>query len=518
MKSQANMAKDTFWRVGAVFLILWLIAHFTGLLGEYGTKYETLFLQLTVAFYVLSRIPTAFRSRYTTGRKIQKLFNNVGGPLIGLWLTFIIVRWLGWFGDMDIGIDINYFLLSGIILLLIGYSVKSMRHKAGYWAARSILFTVGGVSIVLWIIIRLFDVLQQYEEYALVIGIITIGIGFILGGWKHPPSFSADIEEDIVEVEPQIKEEVYTVTEDVSITRDNAEVKIAAGSLLVPILTSKEVGGIYFGEGSYNVDAHVKVYTDRYRGVTVVSGRKWDSVNAGRTRVSADEGAFEDMGLTKEEVLEIARVQVKGKITDQLKKRLKRTHIDLPFVKIRETPSGEYVKVGPIEVEDRHGEERVRIGPWHIAESTRHKRFSREGLYIEIRSKNEDISIVTNGKTVFTKGDLQVTVNGAVTVKEEDISVVLDEHKKVLHAEDIKIISKDDRRILRTPKFELSLREDTGSIRRNGKIIKITNEKTLEEIRAEIDATVDELIKEVLDRGELKKMDALIKKFEQELG
>lgn len=517
MKSQAKMAKDVFWRVGVVFLILWLIAQFTGLLGEYGPQYTTLFLQLTVAFYLLSRVPTAFRSRYTTGRKIQKVFTNVGWPLIGLWIIFNVVRWLGWFGEMDIGIDINYFLLAGIILLLIGYAVKSIRRKAGYWAARSILFTVGGVSIVLWIIIRLFNVLQQYEEYALVTGIIAIGLGFILGGWKRPPSFSMDIE-DTKEIEPHIKEEVYRVTEDVIISRDNAQVKIAAGSLLVPIAASQEVGGIYFGEGSYTVDARIKTYADKYRGVTVVSGKKWNTMDTAQNRIFADEGAFEDIGLTKKEVLEIARVQIKGKITDKLKKRLKETQIDLPFLKVRETTDGEYVKFGPIEVENRLGEERVRIGGWDVVESKRYKRFSRKGLYIEIKSKDETISIATNGKTTFTKGDLQVVVNGTVTVKQEDINMKLDTHKKILHTEDVKIICKENKRILHAPKMELSLRDDRGKIRRNGKTIKITDKETIENIRAEIDAALDELINEVLDRGELKKMDALIKKFEQEFG
>jgi hypothetical protein len=52
---------------------------------------------------------------------------------------------------------------------------------------------------------------------------------------------------------------------------------------------------------------------------------------------------------------------------------------------------------------------------------------------------------------------------------------------------------------------------------KNGNTVTIKDQKTLEEIRNEIDAAADELIREVLDQGELKKLDTLIKKFEQEL-
>jgi hypothetical protein len=410
MKDQLDRARETLSRIAAFFLILWFITAVTDLLGKY--EYEMEFLLLAVVFYLLSRVPTAFRRRYSTGKKIEKCFTNVGWPLIGLWIGFNIFRWIGWFGPMEIGtqdivVDIDYFLAFGILLVLVGYAAKSLHRKAGYWALRSILFAVGGVSLLLWILIKLFDIFVQYTDVALVVGLVAIGAGYILGGLRKPPTFFVGIDED--DVEPEVSEDISVTEEDITIARGKTKVKISKGSLFIPIIAEKEIGGIYFGEGSYQVDAKVKVYSDVYRGVTLVSGAEWSAAKKGQRMSPADEKAFDDIGLKREEVLELAQLQMKGGLTNEVRKRLKRTSVNLPFIKIRETPHGEYVKVGPLEFEETADREHVRFGPWEFSESGR-QRFTRKGLFIQIRSRDEDIAIASNGKTVFKKGDMHISV------------------------------------------------------------------------------------------------------------
>lgn len=47
----------------------------------------------------------------------------------------------------------------------------------------------------------------------------------------------------------------------------------------------------------------------------------------------------------------------------------KKTDIDLPFFKIKEDEEGTYVKIGPIEVVDKEGEEeKAKIGPIRVSE------------------------------------------------------------------------------------------------------------------------------------------------------
>lgn len=512
MKDQLDVAKETLGRVAALFLVLWFISAVTDLMGKY--EFEVQFLQLAVGFFLLSQIPTSLRRHYSAGKKVQEFFTNLGWPLVGLWILFTFFRWVGWFGAMEIGIDIKYLLAAGILLLLIGYSAKSARSKSAYWAARSIFFSLGGVSILFWILIKIFHIFNQYQDLVLVAALVAFGVGFILGGLRRPPSFFVEIEEE-EKKEPEVKEEVY-VTEESTISRDRTRVKINKGSLLVPVFREKEIGGIYFGEGSYQVNANVKVYSGVYRGITVVSGDEWDSVKPLELR-PADEKDFEAIGLKKEEVLELARLQVKGKLTDELKRKLKQTQIDLPFFKLRETHEGSYVRVGPIEVKETPGGDHVRLGPWKVSEYESGHRFTREGLFIEIRTKDEDITIKTNGKTVMIKGDTRITVNDGVTMRSEDMDLVMSEDKKMLRSGKIKLICRKDRRILHSNGFELSIGENSGRIRKNGKSIVIEDKNKLEEIRTELDAVADELIKEVLDRGELRELDTLIKRFEQEL-
>ncbi len=508
MRDRLDEAKSTLERVGALFLLLWFISAVTDILGNY--EYEVEFLQLAVGFFLLSSVPTAFRPGYSPGKKVQKLFTNVGWPLVGFWILFKVMRWIGWFGAMDIEVNIDYLLVTGIILLLMGYAAKSLRLKTGYWAARSVLFTVGGVSVFFWILIKVFKIFPEYAEYTLVLGILCIGVAFILGGLKKPPSFLVEIEER----EPEITEEISVANEDVSINRDHARIKINKGSLIVPITRGKEVGAVYFGEGSYMVDARVKVYQDLYRGITVVSGTEWDAVRDLQKWRLADEKAFEDIGVKREDILELARRQVEEKFTDELRRKLKDVQISLPFFKVKETPQGSYVKVGPIEVTETPGGDRVHIGPLELDSGSR---FQRRGLLIQIHSREEDITVKTNGATVFTKGDTKVTVNDGVTLQDNDVHLVMDEDKKVLRSGRMRLICREDKRILHSPGFELSVTETSGRIRKNGKLTVITDENTLRTIRAEIDAVADELIRKVLDREELRELDALIKKFEQEL-
>ncbi|MBU7013466.1 MAG: hypothetical protein HXS52_13065 [Theionarchaea archaeon] len=46
----------------------------------------------------------------------------------------------------------------------------------------------------------------------------------------------------------------------------------------------------------------------------------------------------------------------------------KKVDVDLPFLKVREDEEGSYVRVGPIEVKGKKGEEKVRVGPLSVSE------------------------------------------------------------------------------------------------------------------------------------------------------
>lgn len=111
-------------RIAIVFLILWFIAVFTGLLGKF--EYEREFLLFALVFFLLSQIPAAFSGSTPYPQKLRKLMRNPGFTLMGVWVVFMVFRWLGWFGPMDVGFDVNYMLAAGIVFIATGEVLYAM--------------------------------------------------------------------------------------------------------------------------------------------------------------------------------------------------------------------------------------------------------------------------------------------------------------------------------------------------------------------------------------------------------
>ena len=133
MRDSLEAAQKILVRTSAIFSILWVIAALTDLLGRY--EHEQEFLQLAVLFLMISRIPAAFKAAYSYGEKFKKLFQYLGLVLVGLWCTFRVLRWVGWFGPVEIGVNIDYLLIGGIITFLAGGIFEGL-HKLGISAIR----------------------------------------------------------------------------------------------------------------------------------------------------------------------------------------------------------------------------------------------------------------------------------------------------------------------------------------------------------------------------------------------
>lgn len=179
-RTRSDVAKAILEGVAAVFLILWFTAAVTDLLGEYG--YEEQFLQCSVGMYLFSQMIPALKQDYSTGRKVQEFLINVGWPLIGLWVVVTVLRYTGYVGAVEVGIDIDYFLVTGIIFLLMGYTIRSIRYIKEHWNLR-FFFVIGGLFVFFWLFTRIFSLFLRYADYILVIGIVAISIG-ILGRLK----------------------------------------------------------------------------------------------------------------------------------------------------------------------------------------------------------------------------------------------------------------------------------------------------------------------------------------------
>jgi hypothetical protein len=88
---------------------------------------------------------------------------------------------------MDIGVAVDYFVMTGLIVLLIGYTAKFLRTLRRHWVLQVFLFVVGGALILFWGYTRVFAVYGGYADLCLVAGSVAIGLG-VLGRLKRPVS------------------------------------------------------------------------------------------------------------------------------------------------------------------------------------------------------------------------------------------------------------------------------------------------------------------------------------------
>ena len=176
-RTKKEWLKSVLERIAAAFFLLWIIAAVTDLLVEY----EVEFLQCAVGIYLISQILSVFEPEYTPGKKIQKFFTSLGWPLIGFWAVFTLLEWSRWVGPVEIGIDIDYFLVIGVIFLVLGYTIAFFRSAARFGIVRFLLFVIGGFSFSFWIFTRIFSIFSEYADYILVVGIVSIGLGLVLG-------------------------------------------------------------------------------------------------------------------------------------------------------------------------------------------------------------------------------------------------------------------------------------------------------------------------------------------------
>ncbi|MCK4247837.1 MAG: hypothetical protein KAX04_04795, partial [Methanomicrobia archaeon] len=318
--------------------------------------------------------------------------------------------------------------------------------------------------------------------------------------------------------EPRIKEDARVLKSDLEIKKGDSKISIDEGSIFVPIANGKEIGGVFFGQGSYRVDAKVKKYINVFQGITVLTGNKWKNVKKDMKLKDAEDKDFENMGLKKDEVFDLARIQIEEKEWKKIRRKFGKTvsSIEMPFVKIRETEAGDYVKVGPIEITDigKRGS-RVRFGPFRVGEGMDIE-WEEQTLYdvsAKIRTKDKEISIKIKGNKIILKEDGRMVISkpDKVIIEDGDITLKIAENKRILKSEDLNIFESEGKTVLRTPDIKVIL-NDKLTIKKDGETQIVKNPK----IKQEIKDSIDDLIRDVLDRKEMKELDSLLEKLKQE--
>ena len=506
--SKAKLAGKICGRVALVFLALWFIAQVTNLLGEY--EYPEYFLGFVFLFFLASSVFDAAKYKVF----FKKMAYGIAKATFLIWLFIKIGDHFDWTGFEYWSPYAEYFIIAFFASLLIGYTIG--KHKRG---VRTVLYGIGFIGIAFWIFAKILDLVPEYHTLILLGSIAAVGIGYVVGVFEEERRFKWIYEaEDFEKIEePRIKEDARVLKSDLEIKKGDSKISIDEGSIFVPIANGKEIGGVFFGQGSYRVDAKVKKYINVFQGITVLTGNKWKNVKKDMKLKDAEDKDFENMGLKKDEVFDLARIQIEEKEWKKIRRKFGKTvsSIEMPFVKIRETEAGDYVKVGPIEITDigKRGS-RVRFGPFRVGEGMDIE-WEEQTLYdvsAKIRTKDKEISIKIKGNKIILKEDGRMVISkpDKVIIEDGDITLKIAENKRILKSEDLNIFESEGKTVLRTPDIKVIL-NDKLTIKKDGETQIVKNPK----IKQEIKDSIDDLIRDVLDRKEMKELDSLLEKLKR---
>ena len=494
-----NTIKDIMHKAGVVFFLLWALSLVSDVLGSYEYKLQFLFIMF--ALWAIGSFIDGFREAYPIDKQISTAFRKLGTTLFGVWILLLFFDLLGW---LEPWWDqyIIYALALSIISVSVGFAVRAMKTRRGYWQARSTLYGLGIVIVVLWGIFKLLGLYPDYQDTMLISGIIAFAVGYVSGVFTKTQDFDF-IEEKIYHITDSMREVTtrrLDVAEDVKVIEDDFVVggrmplTIEEGTICVDVLDDDTmVGTVYFGQGSYEVPMGRQRENVPFMGYCYCYGREWPSVAATQFATAATASDFERIGLNKEEVRELARILATNKDAsaeeiEQLRTRLEErgNRISLPFIKVFEGEEGEYVKFGPIEVMDRKGKQaRVRIGAREFVD--------KECPALELPEGVEVSILTTEGTTVIREYDDKTVANGPtrdisigknnVSIKLGDVSYVLNDKKEHLQMPKHEIMMRKERRALvRTPDFKMTIRGDMVSADRKAKHIHSTNKEQAERL------------------------------------
>jgi len=503
--SNAKLAGKLCGRIAVVFLALWFITQVTDLLGKY--EYPEYFLGFVFLFFLASSILESAKYKVF----FKKMAYGIAKSTFLIWLFIKIGDHFDWTGFEYWSQYPDYFIIAFFASILIGYTIG--KHRRG---ARTAFYGIGFLGIVFWIFAKIFNLVPEYQTLIFFGSIAAVGIGYIVGIFEEERKLRWIYEaEDFEKIEePKIKEEARVLKSDLEIKKDNTKINIEEGSIFVPVANGKEIGGVFFGQGSYSVDAKVKKYINVFQGITVLTGNKWKNVK--KSLRDAEEKDFESMGLKKDEVFDLARIQIEEKEWKKIRKRFEKTvsSIDMPFIKVRETEAGDYVKVGPIEVIDVEGKgSRVKFGPFKVGESMEWEEQALYDISAKIRTKNKEISLKIKGDKTILKEDDRMVISkpNKVIIEDGDVSLKITENKRILKSEELSIFESEGKTVLKTPDVKVILNDEL-TIKKDGETHVLKNAK----IKQEIKNKLDDLIRDILDKKEMKELDSLLEKLKQE--
>ncbi|MHC1605036.1 MAG: hypothetical protein ACXQTP_03595 [Candidatus Methanofastidiosia archaeon] len=520
--------------IGHIFFVLWLISLVSDVLGQYEYKKE--FLILAVAFWTASSFVDRLRKRRSISKKVTAAFRKSGTTLFGLWIFLYILKLLGW---LETWWDtyLIYILGISILMLVTSLIVKASTSRRSHWQLRSSLYTIGGLILFVWVVLRLQGAYVENQDTIFVISLACIAVGFLIGAYKKEYDYDF-----ITEKIEEFKEEwidvtdKHNVSEDVKVLTDNifvgnnASVNIKKGALCVDVFKNdKQSGTVYFGEGSYHIETPIHTFDKEYMGLCYGHGKEWKHVSQKKDTQRASEEDFKRFGLSAEDVKELTLIfssespDATEKFEDLLAKlKTSKTEISLPFFKVLECEEGDYVKIGPIQVADIRGNHsRVRIGGKEYVDSKTGAPSGEEpeGIAFKIRTVDETVALSIEEDTLSVYGkDMTIEIDDTdALVEANGIKYEKDAKRERLETPDVNITLKKSKLNIRTDKFELTINDNMVSMRNKDRHVERSDKQLAkifeERVRAQMPHIADDAI-----QNSRNSLDELISQLSENLG
>ncbi|WXG44871.1 MAG: hypothetical protein WED04_12725 [Promethearchaeati archaeon SRVP18_Atabeyarchaeia-1] len=330
---------------------------------------------------------------------------------------------------------------------------------------------------------------------------------------------------------------------------ERVSVESRPDTIVVPLtLAGEEVGAVYVGSGEYSLNANVKQFSDRFDGDMVVftNPKTWEAIKSEQKLLQAYPEEIKRAGFDNlEDIRKLAegklnqfrffgeRVQTLGE-RDSMK--YGRVHIPginieegpgyekvhLPFIDVRSDRDGDYVRVGPLKVWDSGGKSVVKFGPFLAVDESVPEAIAKPNkILITIWDRSgSDIDIATlKDEIIFHKGTMSLHVDGdQISFREDGSAVRVTRKLKEIRTPRLWLLVKPKiKAVVRSGSFKFkAFANGVVYLRsRTGEVIKTRDRQLALRLIQQLDETVDDLSRAVLEKRELEEVSEFFSKMDE---
>ncbi|MCD6485214.1 MAG: hypothetical protein J7L47_08920 [Candidatus Odinarchaeota archaeon] len=443
----------------------------------------------------------------------------------------------------------NFLFYSATALLFVGWTLYQTKNKERIFFLRKsaevlLTFPIGIaltmlISTILWP--SFWSQLQVYGQF--------IALTFLIGLIIYVPLSTIKITSHEIEKELtkqiskgvemkleniyqkqyrdlEVQNVILQVNKDLTFAQtDIITFKIFAGSYMIPITREgKTIGGVFFGNGYYNINAKYRDYESKFYGDTLVVSHEtfWNQIVSDGTIVPLYQpiSNAEELIKTAKNKLEKFSTWVPSRKRYKRKKGGDKVSIHFPFFHIDVDEDRDFVdiRIGPIKIKSQGEKSYVRVGPFlAIDDVAMTIKTSSINAMITEETGEEIYFAVSKNKVILKHGTADIYIKpNKIVIFDKNIKVYSTDKSILISSPVLKMAYKKGRSLkLRTENANLKVYADTGIVKfTNAKIIKLRDRELAEKILNMIEEISGDFVRELLEKGTLESFSNFLSNLE----